>query len=321
LFAAADEEARAILARADLTPVFRRSNPVWSPDQVVEALSDAVAVIASTERYDESVFSRAPGRKIISRTGVGDDAVDLEAATHHGVVVSTTPGANDRTVADFAMTLMLALARNLFAADREVRAGRWERPAAVEMRDKVVGIVGVGAIGKHVARRAHGFECQLLGYDVVQDEAFAERYGLRYVPLDLLVAEADFLTIHAPYLPSTHRLIGEAQLRAMKPSAVLVNTARGPLVDERALVRALAEGWIAGAGLDVFETEPLPSDSPLRDLPNVILAPHCAGISYESGRAMARIAAENVVAVLSGRPPVLCVNPAVLETLGLAPRS
>jgi phosphoglycerate dehydrogenase-like enzyme len=307
-----------VLARAGLTPVFRHSIPTWSAEQVLEALGDAAGVVASTERYDEAVFSRAPNLKVVSRTGVGFDAVDLDAATRHGIVVSTTPGANDRTVADFALTLILALARNLLAADRGMRDGRWQRPPAAEMRDKVVGIVGVGAIGKHVARRAYGFECRLLGYDVIEDPDFAERYGLRYVPLETLVAESDFVTVHAPYLPATHHLIGEPQLRAMKPTAVLVNTARGPLVDEQALIQALREGWIAGAGLDVYEVEPLPAGSPLRELPNVILAPHCAGISYESGKAMARLAAENVVAVLSGRPPLLCVNPSVLDRLGLA---
>ena len=312
LFRPDDAEARGVLERAGLTPTFRPSSPTWSVAQVVEALGDAVGVVASTERYVEAVFTAAPRLRVVSRTGVGYDAVDLEAATRHGVVVTTTPGANDRAVADFALTLILALARNLLEADRSTRAGRWQRPAAVELRDKVVGIVGLGAIGKHVARRLFGFEARLLAYDVVEDGEFAERYGVRYVPLETLVAESDFVTLHAPLLPSTHHVIGERELRAMKRSAMLVNTARGPLVDEEALTRALREGWIAGAGLDVFEVEPLPAESPLRALPNVILAPHCAGITHESGKAMARMACENVVAVLAGRPPALCVNPEVL---------
>ncbi len=308
-----DPTALEILKAAGLTPDIRHSSPTWSVDEVVAALGDAPAVIASTERYTEEVFARAPELRVISRTGVGYDSVDVAAATQHGVAVTTTPGANDRTVADFAMALILALARRLFEADQSVRAGLWVRPEAVDMRDKVVGIVGLGAIGKHVARRAHGFECRALAYDVVQDLPYAERYGIRYVPLATLLAESDFITLHAPLTAETRHLIGERELRAMKPTAYLVNTARGPLIDEQALIRALQEGWIAGAGLDVFEVEPLPDDSPLRGMDNVILAPHCAGISRESGQAMARLAAENVVAVLTGGQPVHCVNPEVLR--------
>jgi D-3-phosphoglycerate dehydrogenase / 2-oxoglutarate reductase len=307
------EDARAVLEAAGIQPVFRRSTPDWSVDQILDALGDVTAVIAGTEHYGEEVFSRAPKLKVVSRTGVGYDAVDVAAATRHGVAVMTTPGANDRTVADYAMTLILALARKLFEADRAVRSGRWVRPEAMDLRDKVVGIVGTGAIGKHVARRAHGFECRILAYDVVHDQDFAERYGVSYLPLDTLLAQSDFVTIHAPLMPQTRQMIGEPQLRAMKETAYLVNTARGPLVDEAALNRALREGWIAGAGLDVFENEP-PWGSPLLELDNVILSAHCAGISVESRRAMGRIACQNVVAVLNGQPPVYCVNPEVLST-------
>jgi phosphoglycerate dehydrogenase-like enzyme len=245
---------------------------------------------------------------------VGYDAIDVTAATRYGVAVTTTPGANDRTVADFAMTLILALARRLLDADRAVREGRWLRPPAVDLQGKTVGIVGMGAIGKHVARRAHGFECRLLAYDVVQDLEYAERYGVRYVPLEELLREADFVTLHAPLLASTQHLIGEPQLRMMKPSASLVNTARGPLVDEAALLRALREGWIASAGLDVFEEEPLPANHPLLELPNTIVSAHVAGISRESIQAMSRFACADVVAVLEGRQPRHCLNPEVLKT-------
>lgn len=307
-----DEEAMAILEAGGFEPVFQKSSPAWSIEQVVATLDGMPGVIASTEQYNDEVFSRAPNLRVISRTGVGYDAVDVDAANRHGVAVMTTPGANDRTVADFAMTLILALARNLMEADRNLREGRWVRPPAVDMRDKTLGIIGTGAIGKHVARRAHGFECRILASDLVQDQDFAARYGVEYVPLDRLLAESDFVTIHAPLMAQTHHLIGERQLRAMKSTACLVNTARGPLVDEQALLQALQEGWIAAAGLDVFETEP-PWGSPLLELENVIVSPHCAGISAESGRAMSRIACQNLVAVLNGEPPIFCVNPSVLQ--------
>ena len=279
-------------------------------DVLIAAAAGAAAVIAGVEPYTPRFFDASPGLKVIARTGVGYDAIDLDAATAHGVLVTTTPGANHHSVAEAAIGMIVATLRRFVFADRQMRASGWNpRPFGVELRGKTVGIVGTGLVGKEVARRLQGWDVDLIASDVVRDEAFAQQYGIRYVELSELFSTADAVTLHAPLFPSTQHMVNEAVLRSMKPSAVLVNTARGPLVDEPALARALREGWIAGAALDVFETEPLPTDSPLLELPNVMLTQHIAGVTRESMRAMTAMAVDSVVAVLRGEVPRTVVNP------------
>jgi len=266
--------------------------------------------VAGVEPYTPRFFDASPDLKVIARTGVGYDAIDLEAATAHGVLVTTTPGANHHSVAEAAVAMIVATLRRFAFADRQMRTSGWNpRPFGVELRGKTVGIVGTGLVGKEVARRLQGWDVDLIASDVVRDEAFAQQYSVRYVELPELFSTADAVTLHAPLFASTHHMVNEAVLRSMKPSAILVNTARGPLVDEPALARALREGWIAGAALDVFETEPLPSDSPLVELPNVMLTQHIAGVTRESMRAMTAMAVDSVVAVLRGEVPRTVVNP------------
>jgi phosphoglycerate dehydrogenase-like enzyme len=279
-------------------------------ERLAEAVGDSAAAIAGVEGWTRRVIESAPFLKIIARTGVGYDAIDLEAASAHGVLVTTTPGANHHSVSEAAIGLILAALRRFAVADRQMRTTGWSpRPYGVELRQKTVGIVGTGLIGKEVVRRLQGWDVGIIVSDVIRDQAFAERYGLRYVELPELFASADVVTIHAPLLPATHHMVSEAVLRAMKPSAYLVNTSRGPLVDEAALAMALKEGWIAGAALDVFETEPLPSDSPLLGLPNVTLTQHIAGVTWESMQAMTAMAVDSVAAVLRGEVPKTAVNP------------
>jgi phosphoglycerate dehydrogenase-like enzyme len=279
-------------------------------DSLIAALNGASAVIAGVEKYSPRLFDATSGLKIIARTGVGYDAIDLDAATAHGVLVTSTPGANHHSVAEAAVGLIVATLRRFAFADRQMRTSGWNpRPYGVELRGKTVGIVGTGLIGKEVTRRLQGWDVNIVVSDVIQDQAFAERYGVRYVDLPELFAAADAVTLHAPLLPSTHHMVNESVLRSMKPSAILVNTARGPLVDEAALATALRDGWIAGAALDVFETEPLPSDSPLLALPNITLTQHVAGVTWESMRAMTAMAVDSVAAVLRGETPPTAVNP------------
>jgi len=279
-------------------------------DVLIAAAAGAVAVVAGVEPYTPRFFDASPDLKVIARTGVGYDAIDLEAATAHGVLVTTTPGANHHSVAEAAVAMIVATLRRFAFADRQMRTSGWNpRPFGVELRGKTVGIVGTGLVGKEVARRLQGWDVDLIASDVVRDEAFAQQYSVRYVELPELFSTADAVTLHAPLFASTHHMVNEAVLRSMKPSAILVNTARGPLVDEPALARALREGWIAGAALDVFETEPLPSDSPLVELPNVMLTQHIAGVTRESMRAMTAMAVDSVVAVLRGEVPRTVVNP------------
>lgn len=280
-----------------------------SEDTLIAALAGAAAVIAGVEKYTARLFEATPGLRVIARTGVGYDAIDVDAATAHGVLVTTTPGANHHSVAEAAIGMILATLRRFAFADRQMRTTGWNpRPYGTELRGKTVGIIGTGLVGKEVARRLQGWDVKLIASDVVQDAAFAERFGVRYVETPELFTTADAITVHAPLFPSTFHLVNEAALRSMKPSAVLVNTARGPLVDEAALARALQEGWIAGAALDVFETEPLPNDSPLLGLPNVMLTQHVAGVTYESMRAMTAMAVDSVGAILRGEVPTTVVN-------------
>jgi phosphoglycerate dehydrogenase-like enzyme len=281
---------------------------------LIATLAGARGVVAGLEPYTSRILEACPDLRIISRTGVGYDAVDVGAATARGVVVATTVGANHHSVAEAAIAFALAALRRIAFADRQMRTSGWNpRPYGVELRGKTVGVVGTGLIGKEVVRRLQGWDVQILLADVVQDQSLVERYGARYVDLAELLREADVVSLHAPLLPSTHHMIDEAALRSMKRTAYLVNTARGPLVDEAAVARALDQGWIAGAALDVFEVEPLPSDSPLLTLDNVTLTQHVAGVTEESMRAMTAMAVESVARVLRGEPPVSCVNPEVLR--------
>lgn len=287
------------------------NNQARQEDLLAEAASTSAAAIAGVEPWTRRVIESAPDLKVIARTGVGYDAIDLDAATSNGVFVATTPGANHHSVAEAAIGLILAALRRFAHADHQMRTTGWNpRPYGVELRNKTVGVIGTGLIGKEVVKRLQGWEVNILVSDVVRDMAFAERYGVQYVELPELFAAADVITVHAPLLPATHHLISETVLRAMKPTAYIVNTSRGPLVDEAALATALKEGWIAGAALDVFETEPLATDSPLLGLQNITLTQHIAGVTWESMQAMTAMAVDTVAAVLRGEVPErTIVNP------------
>jgi glyoxylate reductase len=248
-----------------------------------------------TDRIDAEFLARAPRLRIVANLAVGTDNIDLAAARARGVAVSNTPDVLTDATADLAFALLLAAARRLPWADRYVRGGGFTgwRPdlgLGLDVTGRTLGIVGFGRIGRAVAERARGFRMEVL---------WNGRAG--GVPLDELLARSDFVSLHAPLTPETRHLIGARELRRMRPHAVLVNTARGPLVDEAALVHALREGWIAGAGLDVFEREPALAPG-LADLPQVVLAPHIGSATPATRDRMAEIAAENIIAVLRGEP-------------------
>ncbi len=273
-----------------------------------EALGDADALVAGMERVDERFLARAPRLRIVARFGVGYDNVDVEACTRRGVYVTYTPDVLSGAVADLTWGLILTLSRHLVRADRFVRE-RWalrrERlPFGIDLEGKTLGIIGLGRIGSEVARRAQGFGVKVIYNDVVRRPELEEAYGAEYVSLKELLQRVDIVSIHVPLLPSTERLIGEGELRMMKPSALLINTSRGKVIDQKALVKALKEGWIAGAALDVYEEEPIPLDDPLLRLENVVLTPHIGSATRETRRRMALVCAQNVRAVLEGwRPP------------------
>ena len=266
-----------------------------------EALDGVWGVVAGGERYDRQVLEAANGLKVIGRPGAGYDAIDMAAASDAGVLVFTTPGVNRHAVADFAVALMLAVLRHVVTLDAEVRAGAWRAAGpARDLHGATVGIVGLGAIGRTVARRLTGFECRVIGSDPMIDAASAAAAGIELLPLAETLAQAEVITLHTALTPETFGLIGPDELRAMRPDAVLVNTARGPIVQQAALVDALAAGEIAAAALDVFEREPLAVDDPLVALPNVLLSSHVASHTRQSIGAMVGGVVDGILAVAAG---------------------
>ena len=281
----------------------------YTPDELAERARDADALIALlTDRIDEPLLARCPRLKIVANVAVGYDNIDVAAATRRGVAVSNTPGVLTDATADFAFTLLLATARRVLAADRYVRAGRfqgWEMMGFLggDLAGRTLGIAGFGRIGQAVARRGRGFGMEVIYADEFPAAAAVEEeLGARRVDKATLIASSDYLSLHLPLIAETRHYIGEAELLAMKRDAYLVNTARGPIVDEAALARALRSGQIAGAGLDVFEREPQ-VEPELLELDNVVLAPHIASATVETRSKMALIAAENAIAAVSGATP------------------
>ena len=286
--------------------------------KLLPLLEGVDAVYASVDRYTSAVLRspQASRLKIISRWGVGYDSIDIAAATDSGIVVAYTPGLLDEAVADYAMALMLGLARRIHEGHASMRAGRWAPAWGADIAGQTLGLVGCGRIGQAVARRAAGFGMTLLAHDPAPQTA-AEALGVSFVPLDELLDRSEFVSIHAALTPATRGLIGEPQLRRMKAGAHLVNTSRGAIVDEGALVRALNEGWIAGAAIDAFVTEPLPPDHPLTTAPNLLLTPHQASFGLQTGRRVSEAAARALVDAREGRRPRWVVNPAVFESPAL----
>ena len=295
--------------------------PKYGPLAVAELqplLAGVDAVFASMDQFTAAVLAspEAARLKLISRWGVGYDAIDVPAATQQGIVVAYTPGLLNDAVADYAMALLFAVARRVHEGHLSMRAGQWTSGWGHDIGGKTLGLIGCGRIGQAVAQRARGFNMRLLGHDIAPN-ADAEKLGIEFVPLDRLLAESDFVSLHAALTPATRGLIGETQLRRMKPSAYLVNTARGAIVDEAALLRALHEKWIAGAALDAFVVEPLPADHPLRSAPNLLLTPHQASFGVETGARVSLAAAQAIVDWQAGRPPRWVVNPEVFKAPAL----
>jgi phosphoglycerate dehydrogenase-like enzyme len=284
-------------------------------DELTAMLAGCFASIAGGERYSEEVFAAAPDLKVVARMGVGYDAVDVAAATRHGVAVAMGFGTNHEAVADMAFALMGALSNRLFEYHREVMEQRWGGHFHPGLWRSTVGILGLGRIGRALARRCHGFEMRVLAYDPVADPAYADAQDIELVGLEQLFREADFVSVHAPHSSETDKIVNGERLALMKPSAFVINTARGGLVDEAALHEALKSGRIAGAGLDVFAVEPLPADSPLRSLSNVVLTPHCAGGTVSAVGLMTERCVDNVLAIRERRSPGdrYLLNPEVLR--------
>ena len=287
--------------------------PVVAPEQI----AGYDAVISLGVRYPAETLARAERLAVIARWGVGYDTIDIPAATEHGVFVAITPEGIRRPVAEGIVALLLALTKRIPAKDRIVRTGAWERipyTMGIGLAGKTLGSVGIGNIGSDLFRLLQPFELgRLLAADPYVAPERAAALGVELVDLDTLLRESDFVCINTPLTTETRHMIGEAQLRRMKPTAFLINTARGPILDQAAVVTALTEGWIAGAGLDVFEQEPLPLPNPLAELDNVILAPHAIAWTDQMARGNSMLACQNVLAVLRGEAPLYPVNREAIE--------
>src|SRR5215471_13689616 len=268
-------------------------------------------------RFLEACVASTPRLKMVANMAVGYNNIDVEAATRLGIVVSNTPGVLSDTTADLAFALLMATARRIPEAERYLRAGKYKGWGPLlfcgaEVHHSTLGLIGAGRIGKIMAKRASGFDMRVIYYDVYrmspEDEA---SYHMIYMPMDDVLKQADFISVHTPYMPSTHHLIGERELGLMKPGAILINSARGPIVDEKALVRALQAGTITGAGLDVFENEPAVEPG-LMTMENVVIVPHISSASLKTRTLMATMASDNIVAHFHGERPPNIVNPEVL---------
>lgn len=279
-------------------------------DGLVTLLSDPI---------DAEVFSVADDLQIISQYAVGFDNISIKEATKQGVYVTNTPGVLSETTADFAWALLMAVARKVVEADEYVRKGEWTvawHPKMLLGKDvygSTLGIIGLGRIGSAMAKRAQGFDMDVLYYSRSRKQKLEQKIDLEYTQLEDLLRRSDFVSLHVPLTDETYHLIDEEALQLMKETAILVNNARGDVINEKALYTGLKEGWIAGAGLDVFEQEPTSKDNPLLSLDNVVVAPHISSASYKTRSKMAEIVAQNLISFFEGETPPNLVNPEVVK--------
>jgi glyoxylate reductase len=313
------EEALRLVPEACEIELRAESHPLTKADLISRLKDKSGLVCLLTDTINDEVLSGAPNLKVVANVAVGYNNIDIAAATRRGVVVTNTPGVLTETTADFAWALLMATARRVVEADQYVRAGKftsWQFMTLLgeDVNGKTLGVLGLGRIGQAIARRAQGFGMRVLYHSRKQaDPATESALRATWVDKATFFKESDFVTVHTPLIPETHHLIGAQELALMKRSAILINAARGPIVHEAALVEALREGRIAGAGLDVFEEEPRIHPG-LLTLPNVVLAPHIASASRETRTRMAVMAIENCLAVVQGKTPPNPVNPEALKT-------
>ena len=306
-YARHDPRLRVELEAAVGEVVYNTTGRPLTSAEVRDLLPGCDGYIAGLDVIDRAALATADRLKVIARYGVGVEKVDLDAARERGIRVTNTPGANASAVAELALGLILALARQIPAAAQAVRAGAWPRLGGVGLEGKTVGLLGLGAVGRQVARRLRAFDCAVIAYDPAPDTAFARDHAVELLPQAEVVARADFLSLHLPVTAETRGLVGAALLAQMRPSAFLVNTARGELVDDDALLAALRGGRIAGAALDCFSPEPPAPDNPLLTLPQVIATPHIGAHTDSATSAMGWMAQRDCLAVLQGAAPAFPV--------------
>jgi len=309
-----DEPMAQLAATAGLHITDMRGSGMHVPE-FAAALKDADAVLCGNDLVvNQELLAACPKLKVIAKQGAGLDTVDIDAATRHGALVFHTPGVNNQAVADHTFAMLLCLARRILYCDRSLRQKRWEHTKimGLEIFRKTLGLIGLGAIGRCVAQRAAGFQMHVVAYDPFWPEEFAARQHIERMEIDDLLAASDIVSLHAPLTSENRGLIDKQALLRMKPSALLINAARGELVKEADLYEALRNGIIAGVALDVFEKEP-PTDSPLLGLDNVVLTPHTAAFTHEAMHKMNASIVEQIIDYAAGRKPAHCVNPQVWQ--------
>ena len=272
-------------------------------ERLIELVKDVEAIIVrSKPKVSRRVIDAAPKLRVIGRAGVGLDNIDLDTARERGIKVVNSPAASSRSVAELAIALIFNVARKVAFADRKMREGVWAKKQCegIELEGKTLGVVGFGRIGYQIAKIAKALGMKVILYDPYPNEERAKEVGGTFVPLEDLLKESDVVTLHVPLIDATYHIINEERLKLMKPTAILINAARGAVVDNAALVKALQEGWIAGAGLDVYEEEPLPKDHPLTKLDNVVLTPHIGASTVEAQMRAGVQVAEQIVEILKG---------------------
>lgn len=271
-----------------------------------------------TDKIDEEIFSKAKNLKIVSNYAVGYDNIDISAATKRKIMVTNTPGVLTETTADLAFSILMAAARRIVEGDKFLRNGEWQcwSPKLLLGQDiygATLGIIGFGRIGQAMARRASGFDMRILVYNRKEDKELGKNLGVTFVSFDTLIKESDFISLHIPLTKETHHILGKKEFAKMKKSAIVINSSRGSVIDQKALFEALKNDVIAGAGLDVFEKEPIDMDDPLLTLDNIVMVPHLGSGSTATRTKMAEMAAGNLIAGLKGEAPPNLVNPEVLQ--------
>jgi D-3-phosphoglycerate dehydrogenase len=291
-----------LLKDAEIEVVMNPYGRVIKEDEMVELIKDMDGIIVGIDPITKRVIYNASKLKVISKYGVGVDNIDLESAKERNIVVTNTPNANSNAVAELTVGLIISVLRNIPLSDRRVREKKWDRFIGYELYGKTLGVIGTGSIGKRVIKLLRGFDLNILCYDKFPDYEWAEKENVKYVNFDELLKRSDIITIHIPLTEETRHLISERELSLMKKTAIIINTSRGGIINERDLYKFLKEGKIYGAGLDVLEDEP-PQNSPLIELDNVVITSHIGAHTQESIENMAFIAIDNLISVLKGKEP------------------
>ena len=303
-YASQDPELKTDLEELVGEAIYNTTGKPLSSSQLQEIFPGVDGMIAGLDQIDSQAILSANNLKVIARYGIGYNNIDLEAAKSQGITVTNTPGSNSKSVAELTVALMLNLLRPVIQCNQQTKEGKWPRYKGFSLEGKSIGLIGLGAIGKEVARRLTGFDCIILAYDVYQDNQFAKQYNIKYVSLDDLLDKSDVVSLHIPGTPETKSMVNDHFIDKMKNGAWLVNTARGDLVDEDALIRGLESDKLRGVALDVFQEEPPEVGNPLLGMNNVILTPHMGAHADSATNNMGRMALNDLLRVLRGEQPV-----------------